>query len=171
MYDTLIDCACSNRVKNSQDKRIKLVCGDRHLRRTVVSGERVVLRPREFLIDTLHVPITRRGRGSVVPGPLPRPTSPIAGRCVCSKDSMCSREVDMRRICAWSQLDPVAGEGLELDAIYQPVAVIEWQDRTGSHRKFLCDPKRRVFRRSHDALRIATGDGEALYRHYARKRM
>ncbi|BFG79988.1 hypothetical protein PTKU46_80220 [Paraburkholderia terrae] len=51
----------------------------------------------------------------------------------------------MRQICACAQLDPVAGESLELGAIYQPVAVIEWQDGTGSHRKLPCDPKRRFF--------------------------
>ncbi len=41
------------------------------------------------------------------------------------------------QLCACAQLDPVAGEGLELGAIYQPVAVIDWQDSTGSHRKLL----------------------------------
>ncbi|RKE39536.1 hypothetical protein B0G76_5967 [Paraburkholderia sp. BL23I1N1] len=59
------------------------------------------------------------------------------------------------QLCACAQLDPVAGEGLELGAIYQPVAVIDWQDNTGSHRKLLCDQKRRVFLRSGNALRIA----------------
>jgi len=60
------------------------------------------------------------------------------------------------RIYACAQLDPMAGEGLELGPVYQPVAVIEWEDGTGSHRKLLCDPKRRVFPHSRDALRIAS---------------
>jgi hypothetical protein len=60
------------------------------------------------------------------------------------------------QIYAGAQIDPEAGEGLQLGVVYQPVAVIEWQDSTGSHRKLLCDPKRRVFSRSGDALRIAT---------------
>ncbi|MFM0732621.1 hypothetical protein PQQ52_19235 [Paraburkholderia sediminicola] len=61
------------------------------------------------------------------------------------------------QIPACAQLDLVASEGLELGAIYQPVAVIQRQDHTGAHReKLLCDPKRRVFPRSGDALRIAT---------------
>jgi hypothetical protein len=60
------------------------------------------------------------------------------------------------QICACAQVDPVAGDGLELGAVYQPVAIIGWQDRAGSHRKkLLCDPKRRVFSCSGDALRIA----------------
>jgi hypothetical protein len=59
------------------------------------------------------------------------------------------------QLCACAQLDPVAGEGLELGAIYQPAAVIEWHDSTWAHRKLLCDPKRRIFHRSGDALRIA----------------
>lgn len=58
-------------------------------------------------------------------------------------------------IYACAQIDPEAGEGLELAVLYQPVAVIEWQDSTGSHRKLLCDPKRRVFVHSADALKIA----------------
>ncbi len=66
------------------------------------------------------------------------------------------------RIYACAQLDPMAGEGLELGAVYQPVAVIEWQDGTGSHRKLLCDPKRRVFPHSRDALKIAS----AMAKHY-----
>jgi hypothetical protein len=63
---------------------------------------------------------------------------------------------ELSRIYACARLDPMAGEGLELGAVYQPAAVVEWQDGTGSHRKLLCDPKRRVFSHSRDALRIAS---------------
>ncbi|MGF6777132.1 hypothetical protein [Paraburkholderia sp. GAS334] len=60
------------------------------------------------------------------------------------------------QIWACAQIDPVAGEGLELGAIYQPVAVIQWDDRTGaSRKKLLCDPKLRGYQSSGDALRIA----------------
>jgi hypothetical protein len=60
------------------------------------------------------------------------------------------------QIYAGAQIDPEAGEGLQLGVVYQPVAVIEWQDSSGSHRKLLSHPNRRVFARSGDALRIAT---------------
>ncbi|EIM93848.1 hypothetical protein WQE_47464 [Paraburkholderia hospita] len=59
------------------------------------------------------------------------------------------------QICASAQLDARAGEGRELGAIYQPLAIIQWQDAAGQHRKLLCDSKRRAFSRSDDALQIA----------------
>jgi hypothetical protein len=59
------------------------------------------------------------------------------------------------QIYACAQLDAVAGESLMLGALYQPVAVIEWQDRTGAHRKLICDPKQRVLGSAHVALKIA----------------
>ena len=66
------------------------------------------------------------------------------------------------QIYAGAQIDPEAGEGLQRGVVYQPVAVIEWHDRTGSHRKLISDPKQRVFARSGDALSIAT----AMAKHY-----
>jgi hypothetical protein len=64
------------------------------------------------------------------------------------------------QIYAGAQIDRDAGEGAQLGVVYQPVAVIEWQDSTGSHRKLLCDPKQRVFARSGDALKIATANAK-----------
>jgi hypothetical protein len=59
------------------------------------------------------------------------------------------------QIYACAQLDAVAGEGLTFGALYQPVAVIEWQDAAGAHRKLICDPKQRVLASAHVALKIA----------------
>lgn len=53
-------------------------------------------------------------------------------------------------------LSPAAGEDLEPGATCQLMAVIERYSSTGSsYRKLLCDPMRRAFLRSADALRIA----------------
>nr|WP_179404563.1 hypothetical protein [Burkholderia guangdongensis] len=58
-------------------------------------------------------------------------------------------------ICARALVDPVAGEGLELGALYEAVAVVRWNDGCGCHEAHLLDPKHHVFRSDHDALRIS----------------
>ncbi|WP_027782283.1 MULTISPECIES: hypothetical protein [Burkholderia] len=52
-------------------------------------------------------------------------------------------------------VDPVAGEGLELGALYQPLAVVCWRDARGRHETHLLDPKHHVFRDDADALRVS----------------
>ncbi|MBY8603819.1 MAG: hypothetical protein IOC39_12555 [Burkholderia sp.] len=58
-------------------------------------------------------------------------------------------------IRAVALVDPVAGEGLELGALYQPLAVVIWRDARGCHETHLLDPKHHVFRNDADALRIS----------------
>ncbi|MGU7773394.1 hypothetical protein ACV229_24850 [Burkholderia sp. MR1-5-21] len=58
-------------------------------------------------------------------------------------------------ICASALIDPVAGEGLELGALYQPLAVVRWRDAGGRHEAHLLDPKHHVFRSDRDALKIS----------------
>ncbi|MEN2468839.1 MULTISPECIES: hypothetical protein [Burkholderia] len=58
-------------------------------------------------------------------------------------------------IRAVALVDPVAGEGLELGALYQPLAVVYWRDAGGCHEAHLLDPKHHVFRSDADALRIS----------------
>ncbi|MBU9150658.1 hypothetical protein L0Z36_27620 [Burkholderia multivorans] len=57
------------------------------------------------------------------------------------------------RACAL--VDAVAGEGLELGALYRPLAVVCWRDAQGRHQAHLLDPKHHVFRDDTDALRIS----------------
>ena len=54
---------------------------------------------------------------------------------------------------AW--VDPVAGEGLELGALYQPLAVVYWCDAGGRHEAHLLDPKHHVFRNDADAIKVS----------------
>ncbi|AXF25265.1 hypothetical protein CUJ89_29610 [Burkholderia pyrrocinia] len=58
-------------------------------------------------------------------------------------------------IRAVALVDPVAGEGLELGALYQPLAVVIWRDAGGCHEAHLLDPKHHVFRNDADAVRIS----------------
>ncbi|ABB12679.1 MULTISPECIES: hypothetical protein [Burkholderia] len=58
-------------------------------------------------------------------------------------------------IRAVALVDPVAGEGLELGALYEPLAVVVWRDASGCHEAHLLDPKHHVFRNDADALRIS----------------
>lgn len=58
-------------------------------------------------------------------------------------------------IRAVALVDPMAGEGLELGALYQPLAVVYWRDARGCHETHLLDPKHHVFRNDSDALRIS----------------
>ncbi|VWC95364.1 hypothetical protein [Burkholderia lata] len=58
-------------------------------------------------------------------------------------------------IRAVALVDPVAGEGLELGALYEPLAVVVWRDARGCHEAHLLDPKHHVFRNDADALRIS----------------
>ncbi|MDR0244950.1 MAG: hypothetical protein LBJ65_25420 [Burkholderia sp.] len=58
-------------------------------------------------------------------------------------------------IRAVALVDPVAGEGLELGALYEPLAVVCWRDARGCHEAHLLDPKHHVFRNDADALRIS----------------
>ncbi|EKS9914697.1 hypothetical protein [Burkholderia multivorans] len=57
------------------------------------------------------------------------------------------------RACAL--VDAAAGEGLELGALYRPLAVVCWRDAQGRHQAHLLDPKHHVFRDDTDALRIS----------------
>ncbi|HIC7210933.1 hypothetical protein [Burkholderia stabilis] len=57
------------------------------------------------------------------------------------------------RACAL--VDPAAGEGLELGALYRPLAVVHWRDAGGYHETHLLDPKHHVFRNHADAVRIS----------------
>ncbi|WP_133648117.1 hypothetical protein [Paraburkholderia flava] len=59
------------------------------------------------------------------------------------------------QIRACAQIDARAADGLELGVLYQPIAVIEWCDSAGTHRKLLCDRKGRIFNCPEDALRLA----------------
>ncbi|MBZ5789397.1 hypothetical protein K8353_04685 [Burkholderia contaminans] len=58
-------------------------------------------------------------------------------------------------IRAVALVDPVAGEGLELGALYEPLAVVVWRDSRGCHEAHLLDPKHHVFRNDADAVRIS----------------
>ncbi|VWD47802.1 hypothetical protein BLA39750_05890 [Burkholderia lata] len=58
-------------------------------------------------------------------------------------------------IRAVALVDPVAGEGLELGALYEPLAVVVWRDALGCHEAHLLDPKHHVFRNDADAVRIS----------------
>ncbi|VWD61268.1 hypothetical protein [Burkholderia contaminans] len=58
-------------------------------------------------------------------------------------------------IRAVALVDPVAGEGLELGALYEPLAVVIWHDADGCHEAHLLDPKHHVFRNDADAVRIS----------------
>ncbi|KWF16738.1 hypothetical protein [Burkholderia pseudomultivorans] len=57
------------------------------------------------------------------------------------------------RACAL--VEPLAGEGLELGALYQPLAVVCWYDAGGRHEAHLLDPKHHVFRSDADAVRLS----------------
>ncbi|MBU9628456.1 hypothetical protein KTE60_04065 [Burkholderia multivorans] len=57
------------------------------------------------------------------------------------------------RACAL--VEPAAGEGLELGALYLPLAVVCWRDAQGRHEVHLRDPKHHVLRHDTDALRIS----------------
>nr|WP_057925978.1 hypothetical protein [Burkholderia ambifaria] len=54
---------------------------------------------------------------------------------------------------AW--VDPMAGEGLELGALYQPLAVVYWCDAGGRHEAHLLDPKHHAFRNDADAIKVS----------------
>nr|WP_319002106.1 hypothetical protein [Burkholderia contaminans] len=58
-------------------------------------------------------------------------------------------------IRAVALVDPVAGEGLELGALYEPLAVVVSRDARGCHEAHLLDPKHHVFRNDADAVRIS----------------
>ncbi|MBY4871222.1 hypothetical protein DIE14_33760 [Burkholderia sp. Bp9017] len=58
-------------------------------------------------------------------------------------------------IRAGALVDAVAGEGLELGALYQPLAVVYWGDAGGRHEAHLLDPKHDVFRNDSDAVGIS----------------
>ncbi|AOK37382.1 hypothetical protein [Burkholderia cenocepacia] len=62
------------------------------------------------------------------------------------------RQCEIRAVAL---VDPVAGEGLEPGALYQPLAVVCWGDARGCHETHLLDPKRHVFRNDADALRVS----------------
>ncbi|MCA8095798.1 hypothetical protein LGM55_01055 [Burkholderia contaminans] len=49
----------------------------------------------------------------------------------------------------------MAGEGLELGALYEPLAVVVSRDARGCHEAHLLDPKHHVFRNDADAVRIS----------------
>ncbi|WP_175856694.1 hypothetical protein [Burkholderia anthina] len=65
---------------------------------------------------------------------------------------MTYRQCEIR---AGALVDAVAGEGLELGALYQPLAVVYWCDARGRHEAHLLDPKHHVFRHDSDAVRIS----------------
>lgn len=58
-------------------------------------------------------------------------------------------------IRAGARVDPAAGEGLALGALYQPLAVVCWRDADGRHEAHLLDPKHHVFRNDADAVRVS----------------
>ncbi|HGL4260830.1 hypothetical protein [Burkholderia dolosa] len=58
-------------------------------------------------------------------------------------------------IRAGALVEPVAGEGLELDALYRPLAVVCRRDAAGRRETRLLDPKRHVFRNDADAIRFS----------------
>jgi hypothetical protein len=69
-----------------------------------------------------------------------------------SRLCMTYRQYEIR---ASALVDAAAGEGLELGALYQPVAVVCWRDADGRHEVRVLDPKHHVFRHDADALRIS----------------
>ncbi|KHK59623.1 hypothetical protein PI86_07300 [Burkholderia sp. A9] len=58
-------------------------------------------------------------------------------------------------IRAGALVDAVAGEGLELGALYPPLAVVYWRDAGGRHEAHLLAPKHHVFRNDTDAVRVS----------------
>jgi hypothetical protein len=81
---------------------------------------------------------------------------------------------DLYRRCvirAVALVDPVAGEGFALGALYGPLAVVVWRDARGCRDARLLAPKHHVFR--NETKRNGRGRdldraGEALRRHDAR---
>jgi hypothetical protein len=60
-------------------------------------------------------------------------------------------------IAADALLDPIVGEGLELNPVYRPLALVSWQREDGTHEKRVEGQPKHIFVDPDDARKVALG--------------
>lgn len=60
-------------------------------------------------------------------------------------------------IAADARLDPIVGEGLQLNPVYEPIAFISWDSDQGLQEARVEAPEKRVFAEPADARKLALG--------------